>query len=153
MVNSFYDQTTGLVHSPHTAKILRPFLWGVNQATKHGRNFVEEEAREFHNTQKMEFDKMIKMMNRDQQTKELYYGSRLAELRLKCFTTHLEIRNHHTFTQILCRELPAARVIQRAFRWYRYNPEEKFCKRVQLRGLCDVYPDINFDEEIQKLNS
>ena len=153
MVNSFYDQTTGLVYSAHTAKILRPFLWEVGRATKPGRDFIEEEAREFHNAQKMEFDRMIKMMNRGQQVKELYYGFRFAELRLSCFTTHLEIKNHHTFTQILCRELPAARVIQRAFRWYRYNPEEKFCKRVQLRGLCDVYPDINFDEEIQKLNS
>ena len=153
MVNSFYDQTTGLVYSPHTAKIFRPFLWGINQATKPGRDFIEKEAREFHNAQKMEFDRMIKMMNRDQNAKELYYGSQFTELRLKCFTTHLEIRNHHTFTQILCRELPAARVIQRAFRWYRYNPKEKFCNRVQLRGLCDVCPDKNFDEEIQKFYS
>ena len=63
MVNSFYDQTTGLVHSPNTAKILRPFLWGVNQATKLGRDFIEKEAREFHNAQKMEFDRMIKMID------------------------------------------------------------------------------------------
>jgi hypothetical protein len=147
MVNSFYDQTTGLVHSPHTAKIMRPFLWGVNQATKPGRDFIEEEAREFHNTQKMEFDKMIKMMNRAREiTQELYYGF-LSEH----WTKHHEIRNHHTFTQILCRELPAARVIQRAFRWYRYYPGEKFCKQVQLRGLCDICPDMDFNEEIQKL--
>ena len=151
MVNSFYDQTTGLVYSPHTAKIFRPFLWGINQATKPGRDFIEEDAREFHNTQKMEFDRMIKMMNRDQQAQEFYYG--FPDPHLKCFTTHLEIRNHHTFTQILCRELPAARVIQRAFRRYRYNPGEKFCNRVQLRGLCDVCPDLNFDEEIQKFYS
>ena len=151
MVNSFYDQTTGLVHSPNTAKILRPFLWGINQATKPGRDFIEEEAREFHKAQKMEFDRIIKMMNRDHQAKEFYYG--FPAPHLKCFTTLLEIKNHHLFTQILCRELLAARVIQRAFRWYRYNPGEKFCKRIQFRGLCDLYPDINFNEEIQKFYS
>ena len=148
MVNSFYDQTTGLVHSPHTAKIMRPFLWEVSQATKHGRDFIEEEAREFHNAQKIEFDRMIKMMNRDQKAQELYYGFLLEH-----WAKHLAIRNHHTFTQILCRELPAVRVIQRAFRWYRYNPGEKFCKRVQLRGLCDICQDLNFNEEIQKFYS
>ena len=129
------------------ARSVNPFLWQIQLNTKNGRDFIVEEAREFHYSIKMEFDRMIKMMNRDQKARELYYGF-LSEN----WGAHLTIRNHHTFTQKLCRELSAARVIQRAFRWYRYNPEEKFCKRVQLRGLCDIYPDINFNEEIQKLN-
>ena len=130
------------------ARSVKPFLWQIQLDAKNGRDFILEEAREFHYSVKIEFDRMIKMMNRDQKARELYY-SFLSEH----WGTHLTIRNHHTFTRKLCKELSATRVIQKAFRWYRYNPEEKFCKRIQFRGLCDLYPDINFDEEIQKFYS
>ena len=127
------------------ARSVKPFLWQIQLEGKNGREFILEEARKFHHSIKIEFDRMIKMMNRDQKAQELYYG-----FLSKNWGAHLTIRNHHTFTQNLCRELSATRVIQRAFRWYRYYPGEKFCNRVQLRRLCDVCPDLNFDEEIQK---
>ena len=127
----------------HTESTLRSFLLQIQLATKIGRKLAQEEAREFYNYQKMEFERMINMMNRVGFC--VSYGD-------ERWTKHFAIRNHHKFTQELCRQNHATRVIQRAFRWYRYNPGERFCNRVQIRKLCDMCPDMNFNEEILELN-
>ena len=148
MLNSFYDHHSGLVYSFNTERRLKPFLWGVDQATKNGRNHVEDDARKFHNDKRIEFDRKIKIMNRDQKAQELYYGGGCKGVG---WEYHLYIQRHHAFTQILGKELRAVSVIQRAFRWYRYYPKEKFCNRVQLRAFCDIFPEANFETLLNEI--
>ena len=146
MLNSFYDHHSGLVYSFNTERRLKPFLWEIDQATRNGRKHVEDNARKFHDDIRIEFDRMLKMMNNDQKGQELYYGF-LSPL----WPNHLYIQRHHSFKQILGKELRAARVIQRAFRWYRYYPKEKFCNRVQLRAFCDMFPEANFETLLNEI--
>ena len=70
--------------------------------SKKSRDLVEKEARTFHNNLKIEFDRKIKIMNRDQKAQELYYGPAIKGVG---WEYHLYIQRHHAFTQKLFSEL------------------------------------------------
>ena len=74
----------------------------MTTSTKNGRDLIEKEARKFHNDLKIEFDRKIKIMNRDQKARELYYGGACEGVG---WEYHLCIQRHHAFTQKLCNEL------------------------------------------------
>ena len=42
-------------------------------------------------------------------------------------------------------ETRAARVIQNAFRKYRYNPDYSFCVRVQTNNMKEIYNEFNIE--------
>ena len=134
MVASIFYEPLGIVLTQNNQRLLRPFLWQIGGISKSGRDAQDEEACLYHMVRGAEM---------------------CGQYRLNFDFLWYECSTYTNFRRELIEKMRAARVIQKNFMVFRYNPQRVYCRYNQVKFLLEMRGEdcskANIDKELLQL--
>ena len=125
-------------------RIVKPYLWQIEQASLAGRDYQHNLNAEFRENIVADA-----MMVSNHKSKNLNGGG------VVIYNEETPYQIKSNFIHDLSRKLWACKIIQQAFRQCRYNPSFKMCKNIFERGIKNLVDEHNnlLDKQMLNCNS